>query len=361
MPVSLETLRELLSESFARVEERFLRGSQMSAPNGFRAASDAVFESRTQAYREVVLGCLLTRISDRSRDVRLPYLDLDQRAFSGRSLDEQVVNPFLRAHDVPCSQGPYLSVFRRQVRFDHVTRAGVRDKKGYDAFLEALGVIETESDHDRLVALLEYVLCRFVLLREQSRVDLVLLDRISLGQCSLLTQKLLARSSGGLFPIVLTLAMVRAISARFSLGWTILFQGLNVADRASGAGGDITVKALDETVLTIEVTERPVDATRVQTTFKEKIATRPPSDYVFLVHLSGINVEARQQAERYFTQGYDVNFVDIGEWLLNTLVTVGAKGRRLFQQNIAEQLSENQVPKALKVAWNDEIQNLTLS
>jgi hypothetical protein len=61
---------------------------------------------------------------------------------------------------------------------------------------------------------------------------------------------------------------------------------------------------------------------------------------------------------KYFAQGYDVNFVDLQEWLINTLATVGIKGRKHFQEGIIHHLSEDQVPKTLKVAWNEEIGKL---
>jgi len=138
--------------------------------------------SKTQAYREALLGCLLTRITDRSKDIRLPYLDQGPEAFSGRSLDEQIINPFLHARNIPCSRGPYLSVFRRQVKFDEATRRGLKDKPAYDAFLNLLGTVEREEDQKVLLAILDYVLYRFVLLREQARIELVKLGRISLNQ-----------------------------------------------------------------------------------------------------------------------------------------------------------------------------------
>jgi hypothetical protein len=305
------------------------------------------------------LGCLLTRIRDRSKDIRLPYIDQGPSAFSGRSLDEQVVNPFLQQKNIPCSRGPYLNVFRRQVKFDDTTKAGVRDKGGYDAFLAIITAIEKQKEEAALVSILDYLSYRFVLLREEARIELLRLERISLSQYRELISGLLARHSGGLFPFVLVLAMVETIVNRFSLSWAIESHGINVADRASGTGGDITIKDQEKILLTIEVTERPVDASRVQATFKEKIAPGALADYVFLVHLASIGDEAKKQVEKYFTQGYDVNLVDIQEWIISTLVTVGLKGRKHFQDRIAHHLTGTQVFKALKVAWNEELQKLT--
>src|SRR5271157_1327940 len=105
-----------------------------------------MFQSTTQAYREVLLGCSIARIQDRRINVRLPYINLGEGAFNGRTLDERVVNPFLQANRIPSSRGPYLGVFRRSVRFDQSTRTGVRDKDGYDSFLALIAYLEDTGD-----------------------------------------------------------------------------------------------------------------------------------------------------------------------------------------------------------------------
>ena len=355
-----QTPIECLEEGFARAERAFLAGQPITAAEDIRAACDVVFASKTQAYREVLIGCLLTRITDPSRNIRLPYVDLAPDAYSGRQLDERVVNPFLHAKKVPCSRGPFLSVFRRQVRFDSGTRAGLRDARGYDAFLLLVGWIERGQDPQALVALLDYLLHRFVLLREEAKVQLVRLPRIGLPQCAELVRGLLDTPSGGVLPAALVRAVVETVAGTFSLPWQVLSQGINVADRASGAGGDVTVVENGAPLLTIEVTERPLDAARVQATFSDKIAPGVPSDYVFMVHLDRVEEDAREQAAKYFTHGYDVNVVDIRDWVVNTLVTVGSKGRGIFQERMLAILSDEQVPKALKLAWNEQIGRLTL-
>jgi hypothetical protein len=144
MTTEQEELAAVLERSFARAEKAFLEQEPPHVTSTFAGHCDPVFGSKTQAYREVLVGCLLTRIQDKTKDIRLPYVKLGANAFSGRSLDERVVNPFLRANSIPRSKGPYLSVFRRSVRFDESTEAGLKDKSGYRAFLGLLSIIEGE-------------------------------------------------------------------------------------------------------------------------------------------------------------------------------------------------------------------------
>jgi hypothetical protein len=359
MTTQHDELTAVLEQSLSRAEKAFLEHEPPHVSSTFANNCDLVFGSKTQAYREVLVGCLLARIQDKTKAVRLPYVKLGANAFSGRSLDERVVNPFLRAKSIPSSKGPYLSVFRRSVRFDESTEAGLKDQSGYRAFLGLLSAIEREENNCDLLGLLDYVLYRFVLLREEARVGLIEMERISLTQYKRLIDGLLSRPSGGFFPVLLVACMIEAVNRTFSLGWQVEHQDINVADRAAGVPGDITIRRNGSAWLSIEVTERSVDSARVTDTFKDKIAPMAVHDYVFLVHVDRIDRDAQDQAERYFAQGYDVNFVDIGEWLFNTLVTVGRDGRKQFQARLIEHLRREEVTTAVKVAWNEEIEKLT--
>jgi hypothetical protein len=354
-----ERLQGILDESLRRSEKALVEDRPPQVGRAFVTDCDAVFASKTQAYREVLLGCLLARLQDRKTDLRLPYTGLGPNAFSGRSLDENVVNPFLRANSIPSSRGPYLSVFRRSVAFDETTEAGLRDKDGYRALLKLLAVIQQAQDEDQLLRLLDYTVLRFLRLREEAQIELIRLERLSLAQCRQLIDGLLARQSGGVFPLVVVLSMVEAIDKSFSLSWDVEYQGINVSDMAAGAAGDVTINRSGTPWLSIEITERAVDEFRVRGAFKDKVSPLGVLDYVFMVHMERIGAEAKEQAEKYFAQGYDVNFVDIREWTFNTLVTVGREGRKRFQERVISHLEQEGVKRALRVAWNQEMEKLT--
>lgn len=330
----------------------------MVAPQ-VREAVQAVFASKTQAYREVLLGCVVARMQDKSINIRQPYADQGPHAFSGRSLDERVINPFLRDRRIPCSKGPYLSVFRRSVQFADSTRSGLRDQKGYDAFLTLLARIESMQEDSSVRDLLTCVLYRFAELRESASIPLSRLQRISLDQYDTLISGLLATPSGGRFPVLLAVATFNAIKESFSLDWQVSWQGINVSDAASGAGGDITISSGSRTLMAAEVTERTVDRSRMVATFDTKIAPTGIEDYLFLVRPYATESEARQQASRYFAQGHDVNFLDIKEWMVMVLATIGVKGRAFFGKALVELLASPEVPSVLKVAWNEQIATLT--
>jgi len=141
MHVNGQECKEILEQRYKDAEESFIKNSKPGAPFNAENAFEKIFLSSTQAYREVLLGCILARIMDNSIDIHLPYTNMGANAFSGRSLDERVVNPFLHEKSIPCSRGPYLSVFRRNVKFNETTRQGLKDKEGYDALITLIDMV----------------------------------------------------------------------------------------------------------------------------------------------------------------------------------------------------------------------------
>jgi len=352
--INYDNAREALERAFREAEQAHMGGAAPSVPAKLREAYDTIFASSTQAYREVLLGCIAARLEDRSIDVRLPYMSQGDNAYSGRTLDERVVNPFLREKHIPSSRGPFLSVFRRSVRFDASIREGLRDKAGFDALLDAIDMLKAAAHRD-VRKMLGYHLYRFIQLREESHIDLAKVLRLSLEQCNVLISDLLETSSGGRFPVFMIVACFRAIKQVFALDWEIDYQGINVADVASGAGGDISVKQNGQVVLAAEITERRVDKEKVIAIFDTKIAPGAIEDYLFFIKDRADATAAMDQARRYFSQGHEVNFLEIRNWIVTMLSVIGASGRRLFIQEVYSFLDATDVPKALKIAWNDTV------
>ena len=350
----------MLNNAFLSAEQHIVSGTVPPIDPGISTVGEEVFRSNTQAYREVLLGCAVAKMLAPTVDVRKPYANQGDDAFNGRTLDEQVINRFLKEARIPSSGGPYLSVFRRSVQFTPSTREGLRDKTGYDALLALLAHVE-DADERTLRDLLNYLLHRFGRLREEASVPLAQPGRISLEQYDSLLTGLLANPSGGRFPLLFAVAAFTTLNDVFHLGWTIDHQGINVADAAAGAGGDITIRSGAQIVLAAEVTERMVDRSRIVTTFQSKILPNGIEDYLFFIRPDAVRVEASQQAQRYFAQGHEVNFLDIEQWILMLLGTMGRTGRDRFTRTVIALLSVSEVPTYMKVAWNLQIERLTSS
>ncbi len=347
----------LLTTLFAKAEKTFRDKQSPTVLATVQRAGDALFSSSTQSYREVLLGCCLARILDASIDIRHPYVNQSDDAFNGRTLDEKVVNPFLQDRLIPCSKGPYLASFRRNVQFVPETAKGLRDKDGYKALLVFLDALKQSSTAEAKTLTI-YLLFRFIELRNASRVPLSHISRLSLEQYDELLTEMLQVQSGGLIPVLLVVAMLRTIKSCFDLKWEIGFQGINVSDKSSGAGGDITVTLGGETVLAIEVTERPIDKARVVSTFNTKVMRAGIQDYLFVYSDATPAEDARKVARTYFSQGHEINFVQVKEWILNNLVTLGGKCRSAFTKELLALLDVREVPASVKVAWNDLVKKV---
>ena len=109
MPIMLDyrRARDLLDNAFLSAEQHIASGTVPPIDPGISAVGEEVFRSNTQAYREVLLGCIVTKLLAPSVDVRKPYANQGDDAFNGRTLDEQVINRFLKESRTPSSEGPF--------------------------------------------------------------------------------------------------------------------------------------------------------------------------------------------------------------------------------------------------------------
>lgn len=352
--IDYDAARATLTTAFATAEADFASGSGPPVPDNLARATERLMASPTQAYREVLLGCCVARILNAAVDVRLPYVNQGDAAYNGRTLDEAVVNPFLQSHEIPASRGPFLSVFRRSVSFTPEIRNGLRDKAGYDAMLIVIGLLAQPGDESARTCL-SALLGGFLRLRDASNIALVHVQRLSLDQYERLLTALLRVPSGGRFPVVFAIAMFKTIQQAFGLDWAIEWQGINVADRASDVGGDISIRSDDMTILAVEVTERRIERARVEATFNTKVLTHNLTDYLFLHGDAEPAPEATELAQRYFAQGHEMNFLHAKEWLLHSLVTVGSRYRPNFIVHVLGLLGARDVPVPVKRAWNEAV------
>lgn len=359
MPIDYDNAGVLLREVFAEIQPLVLAGTEPPVPGELKPHFNIIFATNVQAYRETLLGCAIARLQNRDINIRLPYMNQGQGAFNGRTLDERAVNPFFQEHRIPSSRGPYLAAFRRSVRFDAATREGLRDKTGYDAFLELIAYLEATGDDDALRAFIAFLLYKFAKLREAAEVPLSRLQRISQEQYDTLITSLLKTPSGGRLPVIIVVAALRSIKDFFGVDWEIDYQGINVADAQTGVGGDVTVRQGGRIVFAAEVTERPIERARVVATFNTKIAPNAIEDYLFFVRPETLAEDARLQARQYFAQGHEVNFLEVKNWVLQALATMGKRGRGLFNDHLMQLLDDQDMPRGIKVAWNDYVAALT--
>lgn len=317
------------------------------------AELDVVFSSQTQSYREVLLGCALIHAINVNIDIRRPYIKQGENAFNGRTLDEEVINPFLQEKLIPCSKSPFWATFRRNVMLTDQTKAGLRDKKGYEAMLHIISQMENQVDSESRESMVVCLLVRFINLRDLSRVPLINVSRLSIDQFDTFIELLLARQSGGLLPVLLTVAFYKMLNKYYEKNWDISWQGINVADKATGVDGDISIAENGQQRIAIEVTERPIDKRRVTSTFNTKISHSEASAYLFAYTNTRPDESALQAAQNLFTQGYEVNFVAIKNLIINGFLSQEPTARVLFMEEMLLLLDKQDVLSSIKLAWNE--------
>jgi hypothetical protein len=353
-PVDTDTAKALLSETFELAESDHRDGTLVTVPLAVVEATEKLFLSETQAYRDALPSCVIARIIDPEIDIRLPATAYGENAFSGRSLAEKVVTPFLRDRSVPTSVAPFLSAVRGGAKFMKGGEPRIqRDKDGFAALVEIVDYLR-ELDAEAVRNYLRYLLGRFIVLRESHNITLKRISKPNLEQLSHLIAGMLIVKSGGRIPALLATAMFQTISECHALGWEVEFQGINVADKASGAVGDISIRKGGAVVLGVEVTERPIDQARVTLTFDEKVSPSGLTDYLFITTASPED-GALAAARRYTSVGHEMNFVPLAGWLVHNLATIGPVCRSLFQAKMIELLGSQGVPAEIRVAWNDKM------
>ena len=320
---------------------------------------DALFESKTQSYREVLLGCAIVHLLNPAVNIRLPYAKQGDAAFNGRTLDEQVINPFFQDNLIPCSKGPYLATFRRNVTLTETTAEGLRDKKGYFSMLSLLVALENCSSEEETRQFVLCMLQRFIVLRNASRIPLARINRMSVEQYDKLLTSMLQQQSGGLLPVYVTVAYYQMFVEFYRLAWEVTWQGINVADQATGAEGDVTIK--DENgsaLLAIEITERPLDQRRIVSTFNTKIINSDIREYLFVYTSTEPDKSAKQAARKLFSQGYDVNFASVTGLVINAFLSMPSFAREVFTNKMLVLLDSSDTPSAVKIIWNECVKSV---
>lgn len=352
--VDVSNARKLLEDSLSQAEEDQRNDAIVGLPEKVVSATNQIFASKTQAFREGLVGCAVAHILDPKIDIRYPATKYGDNSFSGRAVSETIIAPFLRAKRIPISVSPYLSALRGGAQFvkDKPPRE-LRDKAGWEALVDLVDYLK-DLDEPSSRKYLTYLLRRFIRLRESTNILLKKTDRPNLELLSILTEELLKVKSGGRLPVVLAVAMFRTLSECHKLGWEVAFQGINVADKASGAVGDITITKAGSILLGVEVTERPVDSGRVELVFDDKVSPKGLTDYLFITTHKP-EPDAITKARGYTAVGHEMNFVDLHPWLIHNLSTVGPACRAIFQSHVIKQLEEEGIPADLKVAWNDKM------
>ena len=323
------------------------------------AEVDRLVDSGRVSIRYAVLTQLLGKIADPARSLMAFQLGGQEAgAWDARSFCTAVVVPWVAEnHDVMgISPDPYVNNPLRRPRLTRdAPNIAYRDEWNalYDFFepLDDAPPAEVEAAFRRCLASAARKLAAQAF-RYQVPV------RVSLpGLCSTLVA-FLREPSGGHRPLAVATAMMRVLGDRFSIFARVEAQGLNEADAAGGAPGDVMCfDDGDQMVLAVEVKDRALTLADVRTsTRKAREADVALTNLLFAVPGIG-EPEALDAARGEWAAGLNVYVVDIVDLARSTFVLLPEESRPALLRAIGTEL-DARGDHAHRRAWHNALLNI---
>jgi DNA adenine methylase len=220
--------------------------------NEIRKRARYIVRCSTKAGIRAMLACCLAKILDPSIDIRKPYTEIkDSDSYSGRTIDETHIGPFITKHDLPANQTTawLTPAFRTN---SSVLKPGVKlggtPAKLYETVIQLLNDVYQGrvSPEDTLILMLEEMLT-LKYERENRLAEMIeeigsAEEKIPLSSeeiVSLIQQHLESPRSSRL-PVLVVTAAYQA--AKDNLGETVkALYSHNAPDLQTGALGDVEI------------------------------------------------------------------------------------------------------------------------
>ena len=322
---------------------------------------DRFIGSSLVSIRYAVFTQLLGKLADADRDLLClqrgdPETANADGRWDPRSFCTRVVVPWVRRTQnvLGTSSDPYVNNPLRRPRLDEGMGSLSPSSRGeWEALVAFLS--EMQSDGRRSTVEAALVRCLMSIarrLRSQSVVYPVP-HRISLSQLCSLLDRYLAVSDGGLRPMIVATALMRTLGEAFSIFARVESQGLNEADTASGAPGDVSCFGADEElVLAVEVKGHRLTYVELGATI---LSARSADVTNILFATPGIANADREEIETRiadeFASGSNVHQISINDLVRTTFSLLGEDWRVRFINEICDELDARSTDPADRVAF----------
>ena len=274
---------------------------------------------QNRAAVRLVLACALAKAHNPKIDIRKPYTEISGKSFSGRTYDEQHLDPFIAENRLPCN--PTTAFLTPALRNRNATLTPGLNLVGrppivYQAALQLLSDV-----HDgRLSArdLLAETVRWLIVLREEQRQrmdELLAGIRTTEGAIPLSTEQIVTLVEQHLRLPYTSRLLVLIVAAAYKVGGSQLgervkpLESHNAADKQTGSIGDVEVTLIgDDDVVTgyemkmKQVTKGDIDRALV------KIASRRIDNYIFIT-TDSIDPEVKQYAASLYAETGGVEIV----------------------------------------------------
>lgn len=318
---------------------------------------DRLVNSKVVSIRYALLTQLLGKIADPNRGLMFLQLgDEEPGAWDARSFSAAVIVPWVAANnDVIGTTGdPYVNNPLRRPRLER-NAPNRRYQEEWNALHDFLSPLDSASQED-LIAAFRRCLASIVRRMAGQSFKYQIPARVSLPAVLNTLEAFLNEPSGGYRALAVTTAMMTVFGESFSLFAQVESQGLNEADAASGAPGDIMCyNEKDGMVLAVEVKDRELTLADVRaSTRKAREANAALASLLFAT--PGVRNQdssaIHESTKSAWASGLNVYQADIIELVASAFVLLGEAWRPALLRQIGDEL-DRRGDHAHRRAWHD--------
>lgn len=322
-------------------------------------AIDRLVNSKVTSIRYAVITQLLGKVANPDRSLVYLQSGTDEPgAWNARSFCDSVVVPWVTEnHDViGTSSEPYASKPLRRLRLER-DMPDVRNKAEWAALFDFFDPLDHATPVEAQKALtrcLESVARRLSGQTFKYQIPL----RVSLPGLRQALETFLGESSGGFRPLAVTAAMMRVLGRGFSIFSRVTSQGVNEADAASGAPGDVMCYDEDDhMILAVEVKDRELTLSDVKAfTRKARESDKRLSNLLFAApSIREREIDSIHDAvAAAWASGQNVYQMDIIDLAVAAFVLLSEEWRPELLREIGKEL-DDRGDHAHRKAWQDRL------
>jgi DNA adenine methylase len=256
--------------------------------------------SRTPQNRacvRLVMTCALAKAHDPGLDARKPYTEIGTAdSFSGRTLDERFLSPFIMTHHLPCNPTTaFLTPALRNMNTPLTRNLNLQGRPQH-VYAAALIILD-DIEQGRLDAaeVLTAIIDHLIGMRDEQQMRLMTLTRdlslinsdvpLTAEQIVSLLGHHLSISGASRLPVLIVAAAYHAAAAHLGERASILHPH-QAADKATGALGDVEIFSIhdpEHLSAVYEVKFKPVTLNDVHgAAVKLRQHPKPPAHFVFI-------------------------------------------------------------------------------
>lgn len=312
--------------------------------------------SRTKSYRYVLPTQILCKAVDETLDCRsLQAADDSTGPFDARTIAHKIIVPFDNDnHNVlGGSSEPYVNNPLRCTSVSIANRERQKNKSDWDKLISILEHVQTANDDVYTKKGLDQVLFEIHKLLADVIVIYPTPSRISLDKTLEIIEQFISERSGGERLESVATALFKITAETFHIFDEIKREKVNATDASSGMIADIECKLDNQIVLLIEVKDRSLTLTQLDS--KIDLARSNRIREIIFMAQQGIEETNREailrRIQQEFTSGQNIYVTNLFEFASGLLTLLGENGRVAFLNKIGPELDSVKAPIIHRRAW----------